>query len=82
MPIKKFSPIKIKHKGKIGYRISDIGVGGKEYNVRDFGYEKDKTKRYFEKEAKKLGYMESDIGVRGVKTLLGFKNRRVVMRYK
>jgi len=30
--------IKIKHRGKIGYQISDIGAGGKEYNIQDFGY--------------------------------------------
>jgi hypothetical protein len=30
--------LKIKHKGEIGYRISDIGAGGKEYNIKDFGY--------------------------------------------
>jgi hypothetical protein len=28
--------IKIKTKKKIGYRVSDIGPGGKEYNVEEF----------------------------------------------
>lgn len=30
--------LKISTKRKIGYRISDIGKGGKEYNIREVGY--------------------------------------------
>lgn len=30
--------IKIKTNKEIGYKISDIGVGGKEYNIETYGY--------------------------------------------
>jgi len=30
--------LRIKTKKKIGYQISDIGKGGKEYNIKNYGY--------------------------------------------
>jgi len=32
--------VKVSHKGEIGHRISDIGPGGKEYNVKEHNWPK------------------------------------------
>lgn len=36
--------LRIKTKKKIGYQISDIGKGGKEYNIKDYGYSPNRKK--------------------------------------